>query len=180
MKLQAQLEGMGAGLPDDELVTVILGSLPKSYRPLVSMISMSAKMTKSPLEPTGVVDALCEEYDRLAIDENKTRDLDSAMSARKGGKGKGDGKIKKWHKDAKCFNCDEIGHISKNCPKPRKKDAEKGKGKSRANAVTESSDVDFAFTTFSGSVLSKHEHSSLRDVDVYDSAASNHMSPSKH
>jgi hypothetical protein len=72
MKLQAQLQGMGAGLPDDELVTVILGSLPKSYQPLVSMISMSTKMMKSPLEPMSVIDALCEKYDHLAIDENKT------------------------------------------------------------------------------------------------------------
>jgi hypothetical protein len=104
------------------------------------------------------------------------------MSARKGGKGKGDGKTKKWYKDAKCFNCDETGHISKNCPKPRKKekDAEKGKGKSRANATTESSDVNFTFTTFSGLVLSKHEHSSLRDIDIYDLAVLNHISPSKH
>jgi hypothetical protein len=182
MHMQAQLESMGTGIPDDELVTIILGSLPKSYRPFISAISMSAKMSKLPLGPKDVVETLIEEYDHLAIDENKMSHTDSAMAAKRGGKGKGDGKTKKWHKDAKCFNCDEIGHISRNCPKPRKKekDGKKGKGKSKANVATELSNVDFTFTTtFSGSVLSKHE-SSLMDIDVYDSAASNHMSPSKH
>jgi hypothetical protein len=36
-------------------------------------------------------------------------------------KGKGDGITKKWHKDAKCFNCDETGYILGNCPKPQKR-----------------------------------------------------------
>ena len=31
VKMQEQLTGMGAGLPQEDLVMVILGSLPKSY-----------------------------------------------------------------------------------------------------------------------------------------------------
>ena len=43
LQIQEQLEGMGNGLKDDELTTVILGSLPKSYRPIINVISLSAK-----------------------------------------------------------------------------------------------------------------------------------------
>jgi hypothetical protein len=42
MRTQEQLAGMNAALTDDDLVTVILGSLPKSYRPLINAIAMSA------------------------------------------------------------------------------------------------------------------------------------------
>jgi hypothetical protein len=122
MKMYAQLEGMGTGIFDEELVMIILGSLPKSYWPFISTISMSAKMSKTPLEPTNIVETLIEEYDHLMIDENKSKNAETTMAANK--KGKGNGKTKKWHKDAKCFNCNEIGHISKTCPKPRKKQVE--------------------------------------------------------
>src|SRR5882724_2485434 len=39
VRMQEQLAGMGAGLPDTDLITVILGSLPKLYWPLINAVS---------------------------------------------------------------------------------------------------------------------------------------------
>jgi len=45
-RMQEQLMGMGVGVPNTDLVMVILGSLPKLYQPLINAILMSATHTK--------------------------------------------------------------------------------------------------------------------------------------
>ena len=51
MQMQEQLKGMAARLADADLVMVILGSLPKSYRSLINTITMSATHLKVDLKP---------------------------------------------------------------------------------------------------------------------------------
>jgi len=58
--MQEQLAGMSSGLPDTDLITVILGSLPKSYRPLINAISMSATHAKVNLMPDKVIESLTD------------------------------------------------------------------------------------------------------------------------
>ena len=63
VKMQEQLERMGAGLPDTDLVTIILRSLLKSYRPLINVISMSATHMKVGLMPEKVIKSLLDEFE---------------------------------------------------------------------------------------------------------------------
>jgi len=61
--MQEQLDGMGGGLTDTDLITIILGSLPKSYQPLINAITMSAMHAKITLEPTKVIESLLDKFD---------------------------------------------------------------------------------------------------------------------
>lgn len=51
LRLRESLAGMGAGILDPDFHAMILGSLPESYRPLLSAINAAAKITKTPLSP---------------------------------------------------------------------------------------------------------------------------------
>jgi gag-polypeptide of LTR copia-type len=63
MRMREQLAGMNAALTNDDLVTVILGSLPKSYRSLINAITMSVAHAKAKLEPDQVVSTLIDEFE---------------------------------------------------------------------------------------------------------------------
>ena len=62
-RMQEQLAGMGVGLPDTDLITVILGSLPKSYQPLINAISRSATHAKVSLMPNKVIVSLLDQFE---------------------------------------------------------------------------------------------------------------------
>jgi replication-associated recombination protein RarA len=62
MKMCEQLAGMNVALTNDVLVTIILGSLTKSYRPLINAITMSVAHTKAKLEPDQVVGTLIDVF----------------------------------------------------------------------------------------------------------------------
>lgn len=49
LRLRELLAGMGAGILDTDFHAMILGSLPESYRPLLSSINAASKITKTPL-----------------------------------------------------------------------------------------------------------------------------------
>jgi hypothetical protein len=94
MKIQAQLEGMGAGLSDDDFITVVLGSLPKSYCPFISTILMSSKLAPALLEPNRIIDALVDKYEQLMIDDKKLKTSETMMTA-----SRQKGKIAKGHRN---------------------------------------------------------------------------------
>ena len=61
LQMQEQLMGMEAGQTDDDFITVILISLPKSYWPLVNMILLSLAIVQTQLKPDAVVSSLLDE-----------------------------------------------------------------------------------------------------------------------
>jgi len=61
--MQEQLIEMGSRLTDIDLTTIILGSLPKSYRPLINAMTMSATHAKITLEPAQVIESLLDEFE---------------------------------------------------------------------------------------------------------------------
>ena len=86
--MQEQLAGMEVGLTDDELITLILGSLLKSYRALINAISLSIRHAQIKLGPDAIVTSLLEEFDRLKIEECQLKASESALTMAKGhGKG---------------------------------------------------------------------------------------------
>ena len=62
-RMQEQLVGMGSGLMDIDLTTIILGSLPKLYHPLINTMTMSAMHTKITLEPAQVIESVLDEFE---------------------------------------------------------------------------------------------------------------------
>jgi hypothetical protein len=148
MKTQEQLAGMNAALSDDELITVILGSLPKSYRPLINAISMSGAHAKVNLEPDRVVGTLTDEFERLAIEERQLKANENALVTAKGH----EKSQARGNKDIECWKCRKLGHIKADCRSKAKKNEDHNKGSGSANIATE--DEEFTFTTsFSGSSL---------------------------
>jgi hypothetical protein len=185
MKMREQLAGMNAALTDDDLVTIILGSLPKSYRPLINAITMSATHAKAKLEPDRVVEMLIDEFERLTIEERQLKASENALIAAKGrGKTQARGGTSSTTKsDVECWNCGKKGHLKADCrSKAKKKDKKQGdkKGDDTANTATEGEG--FAFTTtFAGTALALGMSSlSGQEIEVYDSGVSGHMSPNRH
>ena len=171
---------MEDGVSDREFITVILGSLPKSYRLLINAISLSAKHAQVKLEPDAVIGSLLEEFERLKIEDRQLKTTENALTAAKGhGKGRrtGDNSRSK-QSDVECWKCGKTGHIKKDCPEKGKKKEDDQK-KNSANTATEGDD--WAFTATHASQASAPESSHKgSEVDIYDSGASSHMSPDCH
>jgi len=62
-QMQGQLAWMCVGLPDTDHVMVILGSLLKSYWPLINAILMSVTHSKVSLIPEKVIESLLDKLD---------------------------------------------------------------------------------------------------------------------
>ena len=86
-RMQEQLAGMGSRLMDTDLITVILGSLPKSYCPLINAITMSAMHTNVTLKPAKVIESLLNDFEQLTIEEHQLKAIENALAAA-GGCGK--------------------------------------------------------------------------------------------
>jgi gag-polypeptide of LTR copia-type/Zinc knuckle len=123
MKMHEQLAGMNAALTDDDLVTVVLGLLPKSYRPLINAITMSAAHAKAKLEPDQVVSTLIDEFEWLTIEERQLKVSENALAATKGcGKPQACGSTPSTTKsDVECWKCGKKGHIKAECRYKAKK-----------------------------------------------------------
>ena len=85
--MQEQLARMGSGLTDMDLITVILGSLPKSYHLLINVITMSAMHTKVTLKPTKIIKSLINKFEQLTIEEWQLKATENVL-AMVGGHGK--------------------------------------------------------------------------------------------
>jgi hypothetical protein len=67
LKLRESLAGMGVSIADTDFHAIILGSLPESYRLLLSSISAAAKITKSPLTSNELITLITEEYEHRQL-----------------------------------------------------------------------------------------------------------------
>ena len=83
-----QLKGMGKEISDGGFTTLILASLPKSYQPLINMISLQNHASTKPLKPSTIMELILEEFNWLQIEESQLKVAENAMLA-KWGKGKG-------------------------------------------------------------------------------------------
>src|SRR5882724_6730278 len=81
LPMQEQLAGMGVGLTNLDLVNVILGSLLKSYRPLINAISMSSAHAKVTLKPGKVIESLIDEFECLSIKDRQLKSAENALVA---------------------------------------------------------------------------------------------------
>src|SRR5258705_12353065 len=83
-----ELAGMGAIIEERDFYAIVLGSLPESYRPLLSSINAAARITNKPLSPNELINVVTEEYEHRQIASRSTQKKsgNSALSADAGAK----------------------------------------------------------------------------------------------
>src|SRR6267154_3998202 len=84
MRLRESLAGMGADVEDHEFYAMIVGSLPESYRPLLSSINAAAKIAQKPLSPHELISVVSEEYEhrQLTSHRGSKKTGNAALSAK--------------------------------------------------------------------------------------------------
>ena len=105
-----QLAAMGQSISDEEYVNMLMGSLPASYDPNISMITTNADMNASAITPATVICIITDEYDKCTLRKSKSKlSQDEAFTVDAQ-------KIKKKKKsDVECFNCHKKGHMKSDC-----------------------------------------------------------------
>src|SRR5882757_11246195 len=139
LRLRESLAGMGTMIEDRDFYTIILGSLPETYRPLVSSINAAAKIAQKPLTPHELLNVITEEYEHRQLSERRTakKGGNSAFTAKAAkGKGRESANSSQANQDVTCHNCECKGHYKSDCwrkgggkegqgPKQRGREAEK-------------------------------------------------------
>jgi hypothetical protein len=195
MQMHEELAGMG-GAPDaQEFLTILLGLLPKTYRPLLTAITTAASIAKQTLTANDVSLWIMEEYDRRTIEARQLKANENALAVNPRGKSQCQGRSLGQNarsNNIECWGCGQLGHVKAECRSKGSDQRGKGrrgrngkKGWESANTAADSDNrggKDFAFTTtFTGAAMAR-ESSPLAElqVEIYDTGASRHMSPYRH
>ena len=181
VNLRGKLIGMGATVEDAKFRTIILSSLPLSYRSIISAITVSASLTKAKVENDHLIRIITEEAESRLILEGNSAGAGSALTATdKPVKGNRQQRQKKNR--PKCYNCNKPGHTKAECwakgggmegQGPKQKG---GKEKASANTVLTKPEEDsppqeYAFVT--------NTQASHMFKILLDSGASSHFCPDR-
>ena len=103
--LHDQLSTMGKSFSDEDFATILLRSLPDSYKMQVSSIITSADMMNTNIAPSLVIHMLSDEYDnRVCASTASKTPKNEAFKSEDQGKGK------KGNRNVQCKNCHKKGH----------------------------------------------------------------------
>jgi len=111
-KLRQVLARMGDKIADTDYATIIMGSLPDSYRSIISSREVAACYASKVVTSQEIITAVTVEYEHQLIR--------NPQSARKGGNaaltaGTSERQGCKATKDTVCFNCEKKGHFKSDC-----------------------------------------------------------------
>ena len=192
LRLRESLAGMGAAILDRDFYAIILGSLPESYRPLVSSINAAAKIAQKPLTPHELVNIITEEYEHRQLTERRTSKKagNAALSAKMhAGKANTMNSSSQNNQDITCHNCDRKGHYKSDCW--RKGGGKEGQGprqrkgrhpqKQSANAANATDAQDnYAFASSDMASIAKDLNLPVeRRGAIIDSGATSHFCPDR-
>jgi gag-polypeptide of LTR copia-type len=191
-EMRENLESLGSPLSDLDYAYTLLRSLPPSYKSTMHALNASADFTKSLIMPSNVIRLTLDEYD--SRNENKPKeDADEAFAT---SQQKQKGKDKKKKHDIECHNCKKRGHVKAECwAKGGGKEGQgpKKTGNNSSAAGTTSANASGATTVAAEgdieawAVIEEMLEESVvaasvprtvpQDAELYDSGATNHMSP---
>src|SRR6202522_4108982 len=155
------LTKMGSELSDTRFNTIIMSSLPESYRPTLQTITAAEKVGKlsggqsSVMKSDDLMSFIIEEAQHRLINDERTKTAESALAARTKGSGNSRGKGRFSDKlKVTCNNCKRDGHVKDNCySKGGGKEGQGPKQRQRAKeaetavvAVNDEDEELFAFT----------------------------------
>ena len=127
MQRRDNLIKMGSTLSDTRFNIIIMSSLPESYRPTLQTITAAERASKlsgsqsQQMKPDDLMAFIIEEAQHRVINDERSKNAESALSAHaKKGKGKSGNKKKhdkssKTDSDENCENCRRPGHKKPNC-----------------------------------------------------------------
>jgi hypothetical protein len=199
LQRQENLIKMGSTISDARFNTLIMSSLPESYRPTLQTITAAERasaLTGSSKKMTAndLIDFFMEEAQHRVINDERSKNSDVALAAslKKDGKGKsrrkrGNEKESKDDNEVVCYNCDKPGHKKADCwskggGKEGQGPGRKKSGKSETAVVAvadNQKDEMFAFSCTSDfvSVAEALQTSKLKLDSCIDSGASDVYSP---
>src|ERR1700722_16772045 len=194
VQLKNELHGMGAAIPDEDFTTILLGSLPPSYRTLLSTITISAELAGNTVSSTDVIRIVTEEAAHCAIaTRNDQAAGGAALAAATQKAKKGKGKPSKSGKSKpKCANpnCGLLGHDMEHCYRkgggmegqgPRQKAAAAAKAANAAAAAVNTTEANYALTCTTDTLLPAAANAATTQgaAILVDSGASTHFCPDR-
>jgi hypothetical protein len=192
-RLRESLAGMGAVISDNDFYAIILGSLPESYRPLLSSINAAARISQKALTPYELVNVISEEFEHRQLMDNRPskKGNNAALSASTSAGKKRGNSANSASQDVTCYNCDRKGHYKADCwrsgggkegQRPRRGQRRGGNSqKQSANAATEPEQKDnYAFATSDLASVAKRLNVPVdRRGAIIDSGATSHFCPDR-
>ena len=117
------LTKMGSELSDTRFNTIVMGSLPESYRPTLQTITAAEKASTltgglaNRLKADDLIGFFIEEAQHCVINAERSKNSEQALAAHAKKKGKGKPKDKALSADADitCYNCNGKGHKQADC-----------------------------------------------------------------
>jgi hypothetical protein len=197
LRLRESLASMGASLDDRDFAAIIMGSLPESYRPILSSMNAAARVSKKTLSPEEIMGDVSEEYEHRVI-VNPTTSKKGGNSALTVGvkpdrsKGRNSG----GNSNITCYNCNNVGHVKANCwskgggkegQRPQRWGQRNGNSQhpAAANTATQSTStmtpvVNYAFATSDLANVAKQLNIPVeRHGAIVDSGATSHFCPNR-
>src|SRR3984893_18438999 len=112
-KLREELEGIGASVTDEDFGTMLLTSLPPSYRSLLHTIPHAASLSGFAINPNDLMRIILEEARQRELSENAQKSGDATLNVNKGKGKKGKGNSNSQNKP--CATCKCTNHKTKDC-----------------------------------------------------------------
>ena len=194
IQLRNELHGMGAAIPDEDFITILLGSLPPSYHTLLSTITISMELAGNTILSMDMIRIVTEEAAHHAIatlNDQATGGAVLMATTKKGKKGKGKPR-KPINTNLKCTNpnCKQIGYMTNQCYQKGggregqglwQKGANAKKAANAAAAVAPNAEANYALTCTMDVLLLAvtNPATSLSATILVDSSASTHFCPDR-
>ncbi|OJA11515.1 hypothetical protein AZE42_10947, partial [Rhizopogon vesiculosus] len=187
---------MGATLDEKYFAAIIMGSLPESYRHILSSMNAAAHVSKKILSPDEIMSVISEEYEHRVI-VNPTTSKKGGNTALMAGENpnRSKGQNGGGNSNATCYNCNNVGHVRANCwskgggkegQRPQRQGQRHGNSwRPAANAVTQSTSMtttaeNYAFATSDLANVAKQINIPVeRCGAIVDSGATSHFCPDR-
>jgi hypothetical protein len=189
---------MGSVVSDTRYRTIIMHSLPKSYRPALQTITAAERASATSgasntnkMKPNDLINFFIEEAQHRVINAEQSKNADSALAVhgKKGKRGHGN-QGEKLKSSVTCENCGKPGHAKPDCyskgggkegqgPRQKKFNKRKEKKSEESAAVAKGEDEELFVFTCTSDYVALTNSLKLPKHKYMDSGASDHYCPDR-